>query len=310
MAGSTKLEVEVIKRVLTEPGSFDPTGSGLTSDNVQDAIVEVKMAMGGMNDHDDVTLDSGDTTQETLTLTGQEITVNLATTTTDGVMSVADKLKLDGIEAGAEVNPTFKTIDSQSIIGVGNISTAGSPQVNANWDAVSGVEEILNKPTIPSALSDLTGDLSDITGDMDDIADGATYVKTENNFSDADKTKLDTIEALNPSSYYDSITTTTITNGADGWSTHYTNSITEGVYHISLNLLTNSSAPVYVGINLGTVTKRGPIQLTFDSSPTVTNKTASYADIFVVESGDTLTFNLMKKGNSANFSSINIVKLA
>lgn len=44
-------------------------------------------------------------------------------------------------------------------------------------------------PSIPSALSDLSGDL-------DDIADGETYVKSENNFTDAYKSKLEGIEAL------------------------------------------------------------------------------------------------------------------
>ena len=45
-----------------------------------------------------------------------------------------DKSKLDGIAAGAEVN------------------------VNADWNAGSGDAQILNKPTIPTALADLTAD--------------------------------------------------------------------------------------------------------------------------------------------------------
>jgi hypothetical protein len=50
-----------------------------------------------------------------------------ATTTTDGFMSSGDKTKLDGIATGAEVN------------------------VNADWNAISGDAQILNKPTIPVA---------------------------------------------------------------------------------------------------------------------------------------------------------------
>lgn len=46
----------------------------------------------------------------------------------------ADAAKLNGIEAGAEVN------------------------VNADWNATSGDAEILNKPTIPAKTSDLTND--------------------------------------------------------------------------------------------------------------------------------------------------------
>lgn len=47
----------------------------------------------------DVTLAADDTTQESLDLTGQELTANLVTTTTDGVMSAEDKVFLDNIVA-------------------------------------------------------------------------------------------------------------------------------------------------------------------------------------------------------------------
>lgn len=50
-----------------------------------------------------------------------------ATTLADGFMSSADKTKLNGIATGAEVN------------------------VNADWNALSGDAQILNKPTIPAA---------------------------------------------------------------------------------------------------------------------------------------------------------------
>jgi len=56
----------------------------------------------------------------------------VATVSTAGLMSTTDKSKLDGIAAGAEVN------------------------VNADWNAVSGDSQILNKPTIPVDLDDLS----------------------------------------------------------------------------------------------------------------------------------------------------------
>src|SRR5690606_35876615 len=66
--------------------------------------------------------------------TGTSATLEVATTTLAGVMSAADKTKLDGIEAGAQVN------------------------VKSDWNAVSGDAQILNKPTIPTKTSDLTND--------------------------------------------------------------------------------------------------------------------------------------------------------
>lgn len=53
---------------------------------------------------------------------------------TDNNFTTTLKNKLNGIASGAEVN------------------------VNADWDATSGDAEILNKPTIPTATSDLTND--------------------------------------------------------------------------------------------------------------------------------------------------------
>lgn len=60
-------------------------------------------------------------------------------------LTTSERSKLSGIAAGAEVN------------------------VNADWNSNSGDSQILNKPTIPSALSQLSGTL-------DDILDGDTNV--------------------------------------------------------------------------------------------------------------------------------------
>lgn len=69
--------------------------------------------------------------------TGSDAVLPAATTSAAGVMAAADKSKLDGIAAGAEVN------------------------VNADWNAASGDAQILNKPAaLPpngAAGGDLTG---------------------------------------------------------------------------------------------------------------------------------------------------------
>jgi len=75
---------------------------------------------------------------------GTDATINAASGTAAGVMTTSDKNKLDGIAAGAEVN------------------------VNADWNAVSGDAQILNKPTIPTATSDLTNDSGFITASSTD----------------------------------------------------------------------------------------------------------------------------------------------
>lgn len=77
--------------------------------------------------------------------------------------TAAEKTKLAGIAAGAEVN------------------------VNADWSASTGDAAILNKPSIPSKTSDLTND-SDYVSD-------ASYVHTDNNYTSTEKTKLSGIAA-------------------------------------------------------------------------------------------------------------------
>lgn len=65
--------------------------------------------------------------------------------TTNKQYSATDESKLAGIAAGAEVN------------------------VNADWTASSGDGQILNKPTIPTALAQLTGDVTIATPALDQI---------------------------------------------------------------------------------------------------------------------------------------------
>lgn len=71
------------------------------------------------------------------------------------IITTAERSKLAGIAAGAEVN------------------------VNADWTAATGDAAILNKPTIPTELGDLGGN-------ADEIADG----QTNKFFTDAERTKL------------------------------------------------------------------------------------------------------------------------
>lgn len=64
-----------------------------------------------------------------LGIPAQDTIYNNATTSNAGLMSAEDKTKLDGIEAGAEVN------------------------VNSDWNAVDGDAQILNKPILGTAAS-------------------------------------------------------------------------------------------------------------------------------------------------------------
>ena len=98
-----------------------------------------------------------------------------ATASSDGLMPAADKAKLDGIQAGAEVNvqADWAEADTSSDAYIRNkpsIPTKTSDltndsgfltaQVNADWNASSGVAEILNKPALSAVAT--TGSYTDL----------------------------------------------------------------------------------------------------------------------------------------------------
>ena len=88
---------------------------------------------------------------------------------TDNNYTNSEKSKLSGIQSGAEVN------------------------VNADWNAVSGDARILNKPTIPTKLSDLQNDSSFITVETDPIFTSSPA----HNVTNEDITKLSNLSGIN-----------------------------------------------------------------------------------------------------------------
>lgn len=90
---------------------------------------------------------------------------DIADGTTYKQYSLTEKTKLAGIQAGAEVN------------------------VNADWNAVSGDAQILNKPTIPS-IANL---FNKTTDDSDDIVQGSTNLF----LTGGERTKLSNTSGVN-----------------------------------------------------------------------------------------------------------------
>ena len=77
--------------------------------------------------------------------------------------------------------PTIPTTTSDLQNDSGFITLADVPaQVNADWDATSGVGEILNKPAIPTSTSDLTNDSGFIT-----LSDVPAQVQSDWNEADS-----------------------------------------------------------------------------------------------------------------------------
>lgn len=171
-------------RFLKDDGTWATIGGGgdmLSTNNLSDvanvatARANLNVDIAGTDNSIPVTLGgvANDTTDDTLDLIGQTLTVNLATTTTDGAMSSTDKSKLDGIQSGAQVNPNAATIKTLY-------------ESNINTNEFSDTEK-----------TKLAGIESGATADQSDSEIKIAYENNANTnaFTDAEKTKLSGIEA-------------------------------------------------------------------------------------------------------------------
>lgn len=107
----------------------------------------------------DTTYDSTSENAQAGTAVAQAISTKVDKVTGKGLSendyTNADKTKLDGIETGAEANvqSDWNQTDDTADDYIKNKPTIPAAQVNADWNATSGVAQILNKPTIPTPVT-------------------------------------------------------------------------------------------------------------------------------------------------------------
>lgn len=175
--------------------TYDNSGSGMVATNVQEAIDELETVS-----HNPLTLNAGSTTQESASLTGQELTLNLVTTTTDGVLSSADKTKLDnqsGTNTGDE--PTFVGTTGVANAGNGVVpddGTAPSGRVlfdNGTWAAIPAapVTSVFGRTGVVVAVS---GDYSALLITYDNSTSGMSATTSQAAIDELDG-RVDTLEA-------------------------------------------------------------------------------------------------------------------
>jgi hypothetical protein len=125
------------------------------------------------------------------------------------IITNAERTKLTGIEAGAEVNPDaseIKTLyesnaDTNAFTDaeqtkLGGIAAGAEVNVNADWNATTGDAEILNKPTIPAAQVNSDWDS---TSGVSEILNKPTLVENIGDLGDVTETALTAGQLL----YYD-----------------------------------------------------------------------------------------------------------
>lgn len=227
-----------------DPG--DPATNIITSVNSKTGVVVLNAADVGAEASGTVSTHNTDTGAHADKFGGKVDKITGKGLSTEDY-TTAEKTKLSGIEAGAEVNvnadwnatsgdaqilnkptipdaqiqadwnqatdtakdyiknkPTIPTNSDFTLAGLSEKSYASltdkptipAAQVQSDWNAASGMGQILNKPTIPSKTSDLTNDSDFTTSSAVSsgyVAKDGSKVLSDNNYDSTSKTKLDNL---------------------------------------------------------------------------------------------------------------------
>jgi len=260
----------------------------------------------------------------------------------------ADETKLDGIEALADVTDTANVTSAGALMKTGGTMTGNLslPNTGLHIDDTDGTHSLVIAPlsdlTMQRTLGISTGDsdrtitltgdttlsgtntgdqvgsdfaLGDLTGTLDDISNGTTYVKSHNDYTDADQTKvghisvtqavdLDTIESdtatNNDKISFDSTSSTklgTIEESADVTDAENIASSIVGVAGKTtpvdadtLPLIDSAAANVLKKLTWANL--KATIKSYYDSvTATLTNKTLTTPTINQINSTDHLVLN-------------------
>ena len=118
---------------------------------------------------------------------------NSATTSTPGLMSTADKVKLDGIETGADVTDATNVNAAGAVMNADTSTASMQFVVDEDNMASNTATKIPTQQSVKAYVDSQVQSkdaLSELSGDIDDISDGSSHVKMTN----AERTKLNGIE--------------------------------------------------------------------------------------------------------------------
>ena len=187
--------------------AFDNTGTDLESTNTEDAIKEVdakvntkanasdvydKTYMDGIFDQIDnaftgVNTELGKKADKATTYTKNEVDTALSAKANTSDVDTALATKADKSDTYTKQSVDDKLAEKADTSSLATVATSGNyndlsnkptipaAQVNSDWNANSGVAQILNKPTIPTKTSDLQNDSGFTTIDDSTTADDKTW---------------------------------------------------------------------------------------------------------------------------------------
>ena len=281
----------------------------LTSTNVQDALVELQGDIDSINSiaSQDLGITHNASDVDITIDNGADITLDAATTLVAGAMTAADKSKLDGITAGANVNvstnlsegaTTTTSVDVNSSDGT-NATLAQASSLRAGVLSSAKFDEIeantLKQTNVSTNISiDQTG-ANSIVVESSDGTNGTITAATASVagvMTSADKSKLDGIEAGAQANVAETVTsislaantlTYTDENGAD-------TDIDLSLYLDDTNLARLTSGSINGSTGIATFTR--------DDASTFTVDMSAFLDAITLN--DTLTSTSVTEGLTAN----------
>jgi hypothetical protein len=149
-------------------GSYDDL---IDKPDLSGYATDAELSDGLATKQDTLTAGSNITIQNNVISANAESQVNADWNATSGVAEILNKPTIPVVPAMKDLVAGANVTITESSSSV-TISAAGSAQVNADWNATSGVAEILNKPTIPvvPAMKDL------VAGSGIEITEGSSSV--------------------------------------------------------------------------------------------------------------------------------------
>ena len=160
-------------------------------------------------------------------------------------------------------------------------------QVNADWNAVSGLSQILNKPTIPTIPANIVID--------------AAYVHTDNNYTTTEKTKLGTLAPQVQINWNDTSGITSIANKPaylvnDQYYVHTDNNYTTTDKNKLATINAQVQADWSLGSGIGSILNKPSIPEDFQTATVISNTfncdhLYNYSTI-TISSAQTYNFNL------------------
>ena len=145
-----------------------------------------------------ITLNRADGTTDTVTVPDNNTTYTVGDgglTTND--FTNADHTKLDGIEASADVTDATNVAASGAVMEADTTTAAMSFVVDEDNMTSDLATKVPTQQSVKAYVDSQVASkdaLSELSGTLDDIANGSTYVKSTNDYTGAEKTKLSGIE--------------------------------------------------------------------------------------------------------------------